>query len=254
MAEATKVSPGDEATAVQQNDLVEDAQKMLLTDQDTATISSGALSIATVAALVTVAAESGTADDLDSMSASSGSFDTGDIIVLVADTGDTITITDGASANNFDLLEDEEILITDTSYAAFQRTSGGLWRLLFTNASPMVSIQIPLGGAGAAIPDGTYVDFRLRYDIEVQAVSALADQSGTIRVEFWVDDYANFPPTSADEVGSITLTTATKNEDTALSGFTDKTWTKGQVCRVYVDGVATSIEQVTVEIRGHRLV
>lgn len=253
MAEATKVSPGDEATAVQQNDLVEDAQRLLLTDQDTVTIATGVLSVVNTVAMVKVAAESGTADQIDTMVASVGSFSTGDIIVLEADTGDTITIADSAATDGFTNPYDETIILTGNSKVAYIYDTN-TWVYLFGGQYEPVSIQIKLSGGGGAIADGTYIDIRWRYDFELKATSIMADQSGTIRVEHWHDTWANFPPTSADEKGAITLSAAQKGEDTALSGYTLTKFQKGEVSRLYVDGAATSIQEITVELLGMRLV
>ena len=61
----------------------------------TVTIASGVATVTQPTAVVVLAAESGTADQLDTLTVTGATA--GDIIVLVPDTGDTITVDD---ANN----------------------------------------------------------------------------------------------------------------------------------------------------------
>lgn len=256
MPESGDVSAGSQATAAQYNALRDDALRVLLAQGIGAAetlISGGVLTISSDnIGFVTVGAQTGTADDLTSMTVTG--IDNGDVVVLKATAGDTITIkADAAPATNeFNLSEDRDIILTGDVMAAFLRVSG-YWELLWVNHIPIVSIQVTLGGTGSAIADGTYVDLRWLYDFELIATGSMADQPGTIRVEHWHDTWANFPPTSADEIGAIILTAAQKGEDTSLSGYTDKTYLKGEVSRLYVDGAATSITQITVELIGIRL-
>lgn len=251
MPESSDVSAGQQATAVQYNALRDDALRAIIAqgigDSETL-ISTGALTISSDnIGFVTVGAEGGTADDLLTMTGTG--IDNGDVVVLKATAGDTITIKADASpaANEFNLPDDRDIILEGDLMAAFLRVSG-YWEFLWINRIPIASVQVPLGGSGGIIPDGEYRDFRWLWDATLIATAIMADESGTIRVEHWHDTWANFPPDSADEIGNISLSSAQKDEDTSLAGYTDKTFEKGEVSKLYVDGDATTIKQVTVEL------
>jgi hypothetical protein len=73
--------------------------------------------------------------------------------------------------------------------------------------------------------------------------------SGSIVVDIWKDTYANYPPTVADTITASakpTITTATKSEDSTLTGWTTSV-AAGDVFRFNVDSV-TSLKMVTVEL------
>lgn len=79
--------------------------------------------------------------------------------------------------------------------------------------------------------------------------SDAAVTSGSIVVDIWKDTYANYPPTVADTITASakpTITTATKSEDSTLTGWTTSV-SAGDVFGFNVDSV-TSLKQVTVEL------
>lgn len=78
---------------------------------------------------------------------------------------------------------------------------------------------------------------------------ALADVSGSISIDVWKDGYANFPPTAADKISAsapISLSSATKNEDSTLTGWTT-TVTAGDVLAFYVSSAST-VKQVFITV------
>jgi hypothetical protein len=79
--------------------------------------------------------------------------------------------------------------------------------------------------------------------------SDAAVTSGSIVVDVWKDTYANYPPTVADTITASakpTITTATKSEDSTLTGWTTSV-AAGDVFGFNVDSV-TSLKRVTLEL------
>ena len=73
--------------------------------------------------------------------------------------------------------------------------------------------------------------------------------SGSIVIDVWKDTYANYPPTVADTITASakpTITTATKSDDTTLTGWTTSV-TAGDVFGFNVDSV-TSLIRVTLQL------
>jgi len=102
-------------------------------------------------------------------------------------------------------------------------------------------IGISIDGGGGAIATGVKGDMRIPYDCEITGVTMLADQTGSIVVDIWIDSYANYPPTDSDSITSATPPTITsdiKSEDTILTDW-NKTITAGDTIRYNVDSCAT---------------
>jgi hypothetical protein len=163
---ASDVSAGDEATAVQHNNLRSDAQRILTKEDSIRTLSTGDVSIDPDIGLVTIAAESGTEDDMDSMNAATDSFDAGDIVVVIADTGDTITIKDGTAGGGqvgFSNPYDEDVILTQNSKIAYRYNSAStVWDYFFGDQQDLVSIQVKFSGGGGVVFDTDYHDIRWR--------------------------------------------------------------------------------------------
>jgi len=112
---------------------------------------------------------------------------------------------------------------------------------------------VVLDGGGAAISTGVKLDVEIPYDCTIAQVTALADQSGSIVVDCWVDTYANYPPTDADTITAaapVTITTDTKSQDSTLTGWT-KTLAQGKCMRFNVDS-CTTITRVCITFRVTR--
>ncbi len=88
---------------------------------DTRTIASGAVNVFDT--LLNIAAETGTADDLDTVNGGT----TGDLLILTADTGDTITVTNNG---NFLLNGFNDIILDNNDRAGFI-FDGTFWNELF---------------------------------------------------------------------------------------------------------------------------
>jgi hypothetical protein len=112
------------------------------------------------------------------------------------------------------------------------------------------AIEFVIDGGGVAITTGVKGFIEIPFAGTIQAVTLLADQSGSIVVDIWKDVYANYPPTDADTITSATpptITTATKAQDSTLTSWTT-TVTVGDIIGFNVDS-CTTITRLTVSIK-----
>ena len=115
-----------------------------------------------------------------------------------------------------------------------------------------VVINFIIDGGGSAITTGVKGFVKMPFAVTVTGWNILADQTGSIVVDVWAEDEALSPPTVADTIAGTekpTLATAQKNEDLALT-----TWTNiaaGDWVGFNVDSI-TTVERVTVAIRGKK--
>lgn len=114
-----------------------------------------------------------------------------------------------------------------------------------------VTAQAVIDGGGSAITTGIKGDLGpFDFPCEIEAVSLLADQSGSIVIDIWKDSYASFPPTAADSITASappTISGATKSQDATLTGWT-KSIAVGDVLRFNVDSVAT-VQRVALALK-----
>lgn len=113
-----------------------------------------------------------------------------------------------------------------------------------------MAFEIVLDNGGSVLATGVYADIECPFDGTITSWTLLADQTGSLVIDLWLDDYASFPPTVADTITASakpTLSSASKNTDSTLSGWTT-TFTEGDVLRVNVDSVAT-ITRATLSLR-----
>lgn len=110
-----------------------------------------------------------------------------------------------------------------------------------------------IDGAGVAITTGIKGDIILPWAGYIEEVTLLADQSGSIVLDFWKDTYANFPPVVGDTITASakpTISAATKTTNSTLTGWT-RTFAAGDILRINVDSVST-ITRLTVGIKIRR--
>lgn len=114
------------------------------------------------------------------------------------------------------------------------------------------TIVYTIDGGGSVITTGVKGFLEVPFDCDVQGWTILADVSGSIVVDVWMDIYANFPPTVADTIAGTekpTLSSAQSNQDTSLSSWTTYL-PRGQVLAFNVDSVATVTRvQVFLQVR-----
>lgn len=131
--------------------------------------------------------------------------------------------------------------------ASSAATNGVAWA-----AQPAV-IAFVIDGGGSAITSGTKGFVEVPFACVITAGRLLADQSGSIIVDVWKDTYANYPPTDADSITSaapLTISAATKSEDSTLTGWTTSI-AAGDILAFNVDS-ATSLTRVTVSLTVRR--
>ncbi len=103
------------------------------------------------------------------------------------------------------------------------------------------TLQFQFDGGGAAITANSKLDFEIPVAGVITQATCLADQSGSIVFDVWVDTYANYPPTVADTITASakpTISSATKAQDSTLTGWTT-TLAAGSTMRVNVDSITT---------------
>lgn len=109
-------------------------------------------------------------------------------------------------------------------------------------ASNARSVDLVLGDGVTEIADGIYVDFNLPVGGTFTRWRILATRfvgaatSGSLVVDLWATDLANFPPTVADSITTSkpTLTDDVSAEDTTITDWTE-TFSAGDVFRLNVD-------------------
>ena len=127
--------------------------------------------------------------------------------------------------------------------------SGGLpaW------AGQVTSIGAILDGGGSAIAANTIIYVRVPFACTINEFTILADQSGPITVKVYKDTYANYPPTSGDDIsnGGLAVTTTTKATDTTLTSWTTAI-AAGDVLAFTNTTAATSITRATCQLKVTR--
>jgi hypothetical protein len=112
------------------------------------------------------------------------------------------------------------------------------------------TITFIIDGGGSTITTGIKGDLEIPFACTITAATLLADQSGSIVIDIWKDTYANYPPTDADSITSAappTISTATKSQDTTLTGWTTSI-TAGDTLRFNVDSI-TTCTRVTLSLK-----
>ena len=118
--------------------------------------------------------------------------------------------------------------------------------------NPRPAIEFIIDGGGAVIEGGIKGDLEIPNNFEVEEVTMLADQSGSITVDIWMEQLSLFPPTDADSITASavpTITTDDNSQDTSLTGWTTSLVGR-ETLRYNVDGTPTSIQRVTVSLWG----
>jgi hypothetical protein len=116
------------------------------------------------------------------------------------------------------------------------------------------SIECVIDGGGVAITTGLKGYLVAPFDGTLVSNRLLADQSGSIVVNVWKCTYAQFDaggthPVAGDKITASappTLSSATKSEDTTLTGWT-KAFSAGDIFAYNVDSVAT-VTRVTLSM------
>lgn len=119
-----------------------------------------------------------------------------------------------------------------------------------TNNPRFGSIGIIVDGGGSAITTGVKGYLRVPFDCSIVGAYLLADQTGSVVVDIWVDAFANFPPTDADSITAAaqpTISSGVSDSDETLTGWT-VALSEGDVIGFNIDSVST-IERLTIDLR-----
>jgi hypothetical protein len=114
----------------------------------------------------------------------------------------------------------------------------------------IASITFIIDGGGSTITTGQKGHLEIPFDCEIESVTLLADQTGSIVIDIWKDTYANFPPTADDSIcggNKPTLSNAQKYQDSTLNGWT-KTINAGDILAFNVDSAST-ITRLTIALK-----
>lgn len=131
--------------------------------------------------------------------------------------------------------------------------SGAVTPAKLSAAAAKAVVTCVIDGGTATPTVNTKVYVRIPFAGTITKWSIFADASGSAVVDVWKDTWANFPPTVADTIAASakpTLSTAQKNEDSTLTGWTTSI-TAGDVLGFNLDSV-TTCKRITVEIEVTR--
>jgi hypothetical protein len=117
------------------------------------------------------------------------------------------------------------------------------WNATYNSSYENRSITIIISNGSSAIATGIKGDVTIPFNGTILESTGMADQSGSCNVSFWKDTYANYPPTAADVVGYVNISSATKVQNTGLSYAV----TRGDILRFNVDS-CTTITRETVSL------
>lgn len=123
--------------------------------------------------------------------------------------------------------------LPDGCWGVFDNTTAGYPLIAYNDAGTVktigsynamkAAIGITIDGGGSAITTGVKGDVYVPYDCTITDWTILADQTGSIEIDVWVDTYANYPPTVADTImGGTGSSPRIVSADKAQAGdFTD---------------------------------
>ena len=103
------------------------------------------------------------------------------------------------------------------------------------------TLLLVFDGGGAALTTGVKGDVQLHEDFTIRSWTLLADQTGSIVVDIWMDTYANYPPTDADSItggNKPEIASGIKATDATLTGWTTD-YVAGDTLRFNIDSVTT---------------
>ena len=145
--------------------------------------------------------------------------------------------------------------VTVTNLAGYPGGATTFLRDDATFAAPVIparigSIGMLIDGAGAVITTGVKGYLEVPFGCTIQAVTLLADVSGSIVIDIWKDTYANYQPVVGDSITAAakpTISAALKSQDTTLTGWTT-TITAGDILAFNVDSAST-VTRVTLVLK-----
>ncbi len=114
-------------------------------------------------------------------------------------------------------------------------------------------INFVIDGGGSVISTGVAGDIEISFDAEIQQVTLLSDQTGSVVIDIFKDEFSNFPPVVGDSITASakpTISASNKSQDSTLTSWT-KDITAGDILRFNVDSVST-IERCLINLKIKR--
>lgn len=169
-------------------------------------------------------------------------------LTLGAITPTTIVASGAISGSNLSGTNTGDQTITLTGDV----TGSGMGSFAATVKSNLKVATIPwvIDGGGSAILTGIKYGPQIDFACTINAVTLMADQTGSIVIDIWKDTYANYPPTGADSITASakpTLSTAIKSTDSTLPGWATSI-AAGDVLRFNVDSI-TTVTNVVISLK-----
>lgn len=112
------------------------------------------------------------------------------------------------------------------------------------------AIGMVIDGGPVPITTGIKGYLEIPFACTIQAVTLLANISGSVVVDIWKDTFANFPPVVADTITAAakpTIVAADKSQDVTLTGW-NTAIAAGDILAFNVDSVAT-ITKLTLSLK-----
>jgi len=143
-----------------------------------------------------------------------------------------------------------------TSLAGFPGGTTNFLRADNTFAAPSVSstltgsIGLTIDGGASVITTGVKGYVEIPFACTIQAVTLLANVSGSIVIDIWKDTYVNYPPVVGDTIvasAKPTISSAIKSKDTTLTGW-NTAIAAGDILGFNVDSV-TTITKVILQLK-----
>lgn len=172
-------------------------------------------------------------DTLDTMNGTAGNC-----FVLTAENASRVVTIDASAikikgAVNFALNQ-----TGDYAYGCFSATNTARIRDVYDEAGEIAasSFRVGAGGpfktdlifdfynGGSALAAGQTRLITIPYACNITKWDLVADQSGSVIIDLYVDTYANWPPTNADSITASStpaLSSAQKNQDTDVTDWTE---------------------------------
>jgi len=120
-------------------------------------------------------------------------------------------------------------------------TAGTLAIARLDTSIKTTTIPFIIDGGDAEIALGEHGHLVVDFACTIVSVTMLADQAGSIVVDIWKKDYANFPPANGDSITAAappTIAAAQKSQDSTLTGWTTAI-AAGDILAFNVDSVST---------------
>ena len=167
---------------------------------------------------------------------------------------DTVTTITGLPPDTATTQATQGSITSIVNLATVGTITTGTWNALFQadliddddidNTADVMSgsFGITIDGGGSAITTGVKGYIEIPYNMTIDRATVLLDQSGSIVVDIWLEQYVDYPPTDADSITSSTpptVTTAVKSEDTTLTSWTTSV-AKGDIIGFNVDSCTTA--------------